>query len=162
MSKNSTSSRRMFLKGGALLAAPMAAGTAGAMALAGEPLRSGSTHHDDEAAIRQLHQSWLWQVNAGELPSQLPGNVHRIGAAPAGTAGTITIAADGRHAVGHFEHLVELQTPLSPDSTLAQMAHIQGNGKVRHTQLQRISVDYDRSGSVWRIVKIDFEPVSPR
>lgn len=157
MGKNSTSSRRMFLKGGALLAAPLAAGAAGAMALAGENLNPGSTHQEDVAAIRQLHQSWLWQVNAGERPSQLEGNVYRIATSSAGTAGSVTIAADGRRAVGHFEHLVELETLLIPDSTLAQMAHIQGDGKVRYTELRRVSVNYHKFGSVWQIATVDSE-----
>lgn len=159
MTDHSTSTRRKFLKGGALLAAPIAATSVGALALAdgglrGDELRTRLTRLEDEAAIRELQQSWLRQINAGQREAQLDGAVRRISAHHAGAADRIEIAADGQSAVGHFDSAIELETPLAQDSTLAQMAHVQGNGSVRRTERRLLTVRYTKTGGAWAIGKI--------
>jgi hypothetical protein len=156
MSKNISSSRRTFLKGGALLAAPIAAASVTAVAFADQELKARVTHLEDEAAIRQLHQSWLRQVNAGERDALLEGAVRRITADHAGAPDHIAVAADGALAVGHFDHAVELETPLTDDSTLAQMAHIQGHGTVRRTERRRLRVRYRKSDGAWRMDAVEW------
>ena len=59
-----TSTRRSFLKGGALLVAPLAAAAPPAI-LADDALKVRLARLEDEAAIRELHQTWLRRVNAG-------------------------------------------------------------------------------------------------
>ena len=162
MSKN-TASRRKFLQGGALLAAPMAgiaAASASALALSrdgagDDALRARLTLLTDEAEIRELHQSWLRRVNAGEGEA-LPA-VRRI-AADAGSADRIDIAADGHSAVGQFDCAVELESPLAVDSTLArtlvEMVHAQGHGTVRRTERRRLTVAYIKADDGWRIGQV--------
>jgi hypothetical protein len=156
MSKNISSSRRTFLKGGALLAAPIAAASVTAAAFADERLKARVTHLEDEAAIRQLHQSWLRQVNAGEHEALPDGAVRQITADHAGAPDQVAVAADGGSAVGRFDHAVELEAPLGDDSTLAQMAHVQGHGTVRRSERRQLIVRYLKRDGVWRMGTIEW------
>jgi len=154
MAQDDTSTRRAFLKGGALLAAPIAA-AAGPAALADDPLHARVQRLQDEAAIRELHRSWLQQLNAGGRET-LPGHaVRRIIADHAGAPERLEIAADGRSAVGYFDHLAEVETPLPQQCTLAQMAHAQGTGTVCRSERRVLTLDYTKTGGTWRIVKAD-------
>jgi hypothetical protein len=157
MSRNISSSRRTFLKGGALLAAPIAAASVTAAAFADEGLKARVTRLEDEAAIRQLHQAWVRRVNAGERDVLLDGGVRQISADHAGAPDKINVGADGVSAVGHFNHAVVLETPLVDDSTLAQMAHVQGHGTVRHTERRQLLVRYLKSDGVWRMGTVEWE-----
>jgi hypothetical protein len=159
MSKNTASTRRMFLKGGALLAAPMTAASVSAVALADSGSSDGGlevrlARLQDEAEIRELHQSWLRRINAGEGGELLDGAVRRITADHSGAPEKIEIAADGRRAVGTFDYAVELETPLPEDSTLAQMARAQGHGAVRRTERRMVIVDYDKTRDGWKIGRV--------
>ena len=174
MSENITSARRRFLQAGALLAAPIAAASVPVMALAGNglvesglagggsaaaDLQARLAHLEDEAALRELHQSWLQQVNAGDRGGLPDASVRRIIDDHAGAAGKIEIAADRETASGHFDHAVELETPLPRDSTLAQMAHAQGTGAVRSSQRRVLQVDYARTGGGWKIGKVELTKI---
>ena len=159
MSKNTTSTRRTFLKGGALWVAPIAAASAPAVALAHDVssdngLRARVAHLEDEAALRELHQSWLRQVNADEGRALLDGTIRRMTADLAGAAEKIEIAADGRSATGIFDYAVELETRLPEDSTLAQMAHAQGHGAVRRAERRVLTVDYIKASGTWKIARV--------
>src|SRR6185312_5790174 len=70
MSEQPDSTRRAFLKGGALAAAPLAA--AGAAAVAAKSGHAAEIERlQAEAAIRDLHQAWLRKVNIGADTSAL-------------------------------------------------------------------------------------------
>lgn len=64
MNTDSTSTRRSFLKGGAVLAAPLAVALPAAV-MADQGLKARLARMEDEAAIRELHQAWLRQINTG-------------------------------------------------------------------------------------------------
>ncbi|MGB6451603.1 MAG: hypothetical protein WBE92_12700 [Steroidobacteraceae bacterium] len=154
MTQGNIPTRRKFLQGGALLAAPIAVASVSAVAIADDGLKARVKRLEDEAAIRELHRSWLREVNAG-VSDALPDNaVRRITADHAGTPDKIEIAADGRSAVGHFDYAVEVETPLARDCTLAQMAHAQGNGSMRRTERRMLTVNYAKTGGTWKIGKI--------
>lgn len=154
MAQDTTSSRRKFLKGGALLAAPIAAASVSAVALADDGLKARVARLQDEAAIRDVHQSWLRHVNAGERGTLLDDAVRRIIADHAGAPDKIEVAADSRSAVGYFDYAVEVETPLAADCTLAQMAHAQGNGTLRLTERRMLTVDYTKTGGAWKIARV--------
>ena len=155
MSKHQTSTRRMFLQGGALLAGPIAAASVPALALAQDAADAGLNARlrrlEDEAAIRELHQSWLRQINAGRGTALIGASVTRVTADHAGIADRIEIAADGRRATGRFDCAVDLEVMLPADSTLAQMAHAQGSGMVRRTERRMLQVEYRKVGSAWTV-----------
>jgi hypothetical protein len=157
MSKHSTP-RRMFLKCGALLAGPIAAAAVPALALAKDQVDDGMNARlrrlEDEAAIRDVQQSWLRQVNAAGGMALSGGSVTRVTADHAGSADRIEIAADARRATGRFDCAVDLETRLPNDSTLGQMAHAQGSGMLRTTERRVLTVEYVKIAGAWTIEKI--------
>ncbi|MGH8148968.1 MAG: hypothetical protein ACRETB_03180 [Steroidobacteraceae bacterium] len=152
--KDGIATRRSFLSGGALLAAPIAAAVVPAVVLADGGLKARVKRLEDEAAIRELQQSWLRHVNLGEVDARVHESVRRITADHAGSPDRIEVAADGRSAVGQFDCAVEMETPLTEDCTLAQMAHAQGSGTLRRTERRRLTVDYSKTRGAWTITGV--------
>jgi len=166
MSKDAASTRRSFLKGGALLAAPLAAVAAPAAIMADDELKARLARLESVAAIRELHQTWLRWVNSGTTAAtQLFADAKRaafdeavrgIAADHAGEPDAIEIAADGKSAAGRFPCAVEIETAIAQDCTLAQMAHEQGGGFVRRTERRVLQVQYVRASGAWAIAKVEF------
>jgi len=162
MSVSTASSRRSFLKGGAIAAAPLAVAVPAA-AMAENEHRARAQRLQDEAEIRTLHQAWLRKAAtssdasmlfADPKAARLPKAIHRISADHAGHEDRIEIAADGLRASGRFAMLVELETELPRDSTLAQMAHAQGGGVVRRSEPKTLRASYIKTGGAWAIVNL--------
>jgi hypothetical protein len=164
--KNAT--RRSFLKKGALFAVPLAAATAPAAIVADDSLKSRLARLEDEAAIRNLHAAWLRQFNAGDVgaaaslaatESAASGEVlRRIAPDHAAAPDAIEITSDGNSASGRFHCVVEIETPIARDSTLAQMAHAQGSGFVRRTERRLLRVTYAKSAAAWSIASATLAP----
>jgi hypothetical protein len=169
MTTNTTSTRRSFLKRGALLAAPLAAAVPAAV-MADDGLKARLTRLEDEAAIRELHQAWLRRINtrAGDAATPLVADpegaafdqaVRSIAADHAGQPDAIEVAADGNNAAGRFPCTVEIETTIAPDCTLARMAHAQGGGFVRRTERRVLIVEYVKASGAWAIAKVEFASV---
>lgn len=163
MNKIQGATRRMFLQRGALFAAPIASASIPALALSNngpdDDLNARVARLEHEAAIRELHEAWLRQVNAAGGSPLLDSSVRCITAHHAGAVDSIELAADGRSATGHFDYAVELETTLPLDSTLAQMAHAQGTGTLRSAERRMLKVEYTRSGDTWSIGKVVLQAV---
>ncbi|HEY6443274.1 MAG TPA: hypothetical protein VIY66_08040 [Candidatus Acidoferrales bacterium] len=177
---NSTrSTRRSFLKRGALLAAPLAAAVPAAV-IADDGLKARLARLEDEAAIRKVHHAWLRQVNsmqtsmktvnagtgdaatpllADSQGAALDRTVRSITADHAGEPDAIEVAADGTRAIGQFQCAVEVENPIAQDCTLARMAHAQGGGFVRQTERRVLKVEYVKNGGSWAIAKAEFAPI---
>ena len=121
---------------------------------------------ENEAAIRELHQGWLRKINSGEafLPPLSDRTSHNDGTvrsiAPDHTAkpDAIDIAAHGSTASGCYYCVIEIETPIAQDCTLARMAHAQGSGFVRRTERRLLSVKYVKSSGAWSISNAGFAP----
>jgi hypothetical protein len=166
MSKDTASTRRSFLKRGALLAAPLAAVAAPAAILADDELKARLAKLENEAAIRELHRAWLRAINAGARDAAaalfanregaaLDPSVHSIAADHAGPPDTIEVAADGKRAAGRFHCAVETETEIAQDCTFAQMAHAQGGGFVRSTERRGLNVEYVKASGAWAIAEAE-------
>ena len=68
----------------------------------------------------------------------------------------IAIAADGAHATATFHCDVELSAPLPADSTLAQMARLQGQVAERHWEAGRFEARYVKSSGLWKMAALRF------
>lgn len=169
MSKDVNSTRRSFLKNGAVLAAPIVAATPAAV-LADNGLKARLARLENEAAIRELHRAWLRRVNCGAgdpangLFAKTEGTalvqaVRSIAADHTGEPDTVEIAADGKSAAGHFACAVEIETSIPQDSTLAQMAHAQGSGFVRRTERRVLKVEYVKANGDWVIARTEFASI---
>jgi hypothetical protein len=151
MSGNNTSTRRGFLKGGAMVAAPLAMAPAAALADDGKAARL-----EDEAAIRRTQQDFLRQVSLAGGHERLDGAVRSIATDHAGEAEQIDITADGRRAGVRQAALVEIETALPRDTTLQQMAHAQGNGTLRHTERRVLVTAYSKTEAGWMLESVAF------
>jgi hypothetical protein len=169
---DTTPTRRSFLKGGALLAVPLVP----AAVVADDGLKARLAKLEDEAAIRDLHQSWLRQINtraddntgAGGAATPLFANregaafdqaVRGIAADHSGQPDAIMVAADGKSAAARFHCAVKIETMIAKDCTLARMAHAQGGGFVRRTECRVLNVEYVKACGGWAIAKVEFASV---
>ncbi len=169
MTRDTDSTRRSFLKSGALLAAPLAAAVPAALVV-DDGLRARLARLEDQAAIRELHQAWLRRINtrAGDAAVPLFANaegaksdqaVRSMAADHAGEPDAIEVAADGKSAIGRFQCAVEIENAIAQDCTLARMAHAQGGGFVRRTERGVLKVEYVKAGGAWAIAKAEFASV---
>ena len=167
MSADTTSSRRSFLKSGAIAAAPLAVAVPAA-ALAAEDHRARARRLQDEAEIAALQQAWLRKLATGAdasalfvdaRASRLPAGVQGVSADHAGAPDRIEVAADGLSAAGRFAVQVDLRTELPRDTTLGQMAHLQGNGVVRHAERRTLHTSYVKQAGAWAIAKLELRAV---
>jgi len=166
MTTDTTSTRRSFLKGGAVLAAPLAVALPAAV-MADEGLKARLARLEDEAAIRELHQTWLRRINtgAGDATASLYASpegatfdqaVRGIAADHSRQPDTIELAADGKSAAGRFHCALEIAAAIAQDCTLARMAHAQGGGFVRRTERRVLKVEYVKASGAWAIAKVEF------
>jgi hypothetical protein len=73
----------------------------------------------------------------------------------------VTIAADGARATATFHCDVELSAPLPGDSTLAQMARLQGQVAERHWEAGRFEARYAKSDGGWKMAALQFTSSPP-
>ncbi|MGH9737183.1 MAG: hypothetical protein ACRD4X_01170 [Candidatus Acidiferrales bacterium] len=166
-SNDKTSSRRSFLKRGAILAVPLAAAAAPGAVLVDDGLKARLARLEDGAAIRELHQRWLRAINnvntvalgtvmpmlTAAESTALQERVRGLAADHSGEPDAVQIAPDGKSAAGRFHCAVEIETPIAQDCTLAQMAHAQGGGFVRRTERRVLQVEYMKTSGEWLIAK---------
>jgi len=161
-----TATRRSFLKGGALLAAPLAVAAPAAI-LADDATKARLAKLEDEAAIRDLHQNWMRRINTRTSDAGAPlfadakaaafdPSVRGIAPDHAAAPDAIEVAADGTRAAGRYHCAVETETAIPRDSTLAQMAHAQGGGFIRSTARRVLHVEYAKTAGKWAIAKAEF------
>jgi len=171
MSEESKSTRRSFLKGGAIIAAPLAMiGAPAAAALAGSGDRDRLARLEDEKTIRDLHGNWMRLVNAGNYAGA--AKLYADDKCSCALAGIVSIdqgqdgseafefAHDGNRASATYAATVAVETAIAPDHTLAQMLHAQGEGMVRTSERRMLKADYIRTREGgWAISRLDFERV---
>jgi hypothetical protein len=163
MDETGNSTRRSFLRGGVLIAAPLAIAVPG-VASAADGRDARLRRLEDEAAIRALHQDWVRRVNGREDAAALfvdAGAARCLDDAVCGIVvdavepGAIEIVADGRRATGHFLCTVETESRLAPENIFARMALAQGGGITRESARHEVCADYVKVGGRWMIAKIE-------
>jgi hypothetical protein len=159
------STRRSFLKSGTILAAPLAAVAAPAVLKADEDLKKRLALLENQTAIRDLHGKWLRSINfgVGDVDAVLfaaPEALRSLAAHPSGRPDAIEVADDGGNAVGRFHCIVEIETAIAQDCTIARMAHEQGGGFIRRTESRLLNVRYSKASGAWSIAKVELgEPL---
>jgi hypothetical protein len=158
MSRDAASTRRSFLGVGAIAAVPIAA-AGSAMAVEHEAAKARLARLQDEAALRELHRTWLRQVNAGERDgSDIEAAVRSLRPDLEAEADAIEVSSDVRHASGRFHLIAELETALPRDCTLAQMAHAQGEGFIRRAERRVLEAGYLKGpDGTWAIASLELK-----
>ena len=162
MSKNGETTRRSFLKSGAIIAAPIAAVAVPAAALADDGAKARLARLEDERAIGELHRALLGRINnaglersgeffadrrAPELGTGLRAVRPDLQAVP----DRLELAEDGSRATARHSCQVEFETALEGDSTLVQMARLQGNSAVTRVERRVLKADYVKLESGWAV-----------
>jgi hypothetical protein len=152
---NPTTDRRSFLKTGSIVAAPLAM-VAPAAAFADDGSRAKLARLEDERAIEALQRKLLRQLNGtGERVASSDavglGEGLRAIAEDRAHEPELTLAADGRTATARCPCRVERETEFAGDSTLEQMARLEGLGSHRHEQRQVLATEFVKGTDGWRI-----------
>ena len=162
MSKDTQTSRRTFLKSGALVAAPLAA-LAPVAALADDGTRARLARLEDERAIEGLQRQVLKKLNGSSdctelrIPAdavQLDPALRTIAEDP-GHESVLEFAADGLTASSRCACTVELDIAFDGDSTLEQMARLQGHGSHRHSESRVLQTRYAKGKDGWQVTGLD-------
>lgn len=164
MSENTTS-RRAFLKSGALVAAPLAAVAVPSAALAADDgTRAKLARLEDERAIEALHRAFLRQVNGEgecaalvtssgavafepELRSIVEDRAHET---------RIVLADDGLTATARCTCRIELATEFTGDTTIERMARFEGLDSHRHEEQRVLATEFVKRADGWRIARAIF------
>ncbi len=166
MSNTSHTSRRSFLKSGALVAVPAAAVGIPVAALAEDGSKAALARLQDERAIETLNRDFLRSFNKGGARST--ARLFADGRAPAFAEGvsklsldlaeepkSFAIAEGGATATARYDCTVEIALELEGQETLVQMARMQGNAADVRSSQKTLSAHYARHGDGWRIAKLE-------
>jgi hypothetical protein len=146
-----TTSRRSFLKTGALAAAPLAVLTPAAAFAADDGSKARLARLEDEKAIEALHRDVLRQVNGGErkfangLTALTDDPAHEL---------QLAFADDGRRATCRRTCTARFRTEFTGHSTLEQMHRLQGQGVHSHEETRELVAEYKKGKHGWAIERV--------
>ena len=153
-SENATTSRRSFLKSGAIVGAPLAAVAVPAAAMADDGTKARLARLEDERAIEVLHRDVLRRFNAGDTVDGFDPGVSAIRPDMASEPAVPELTDDGSTARCSHACVVEIESELEGNSTLVQMARLQGNGVVRTQEKRTLHADYVKRGGEWVVASL--------
>jgi hypothetical protein len=158
--EKTTTSRRSFLKTGAVVAAPLAV-AAPAAAFADDDSRARLARLEDERAIEALQRKFLRHLNgAGDCGEFIAssdavdlGEGLRAIAEDMAHGPVLELAADGRTATARCACRVERETEFTGDSTLERMARFEGQGSHRFAEGRVLATEFVKGKDGWRIAR---------
>ena len=164
MSTTSETTRRAFLKTGAIAAAPLAAVGVPVAALAADGSKAKLARLEDERAIGELHGKLLRRLNtgtAGELfasgkAPKLERGLRSIAPDHSAEPGALAFSDDGKRATRRQPVKVEIAQELEGEGTLIQMARLQGNTLAATVLPRTLVAHYVRAGGRWAVESIGF------
>jgi hypothetical protein len=145
MTMSHATSRRSFLKTGAIVAAPLAM-AAPAAVLADDGSHARLARLEDEKALAALHREVIRQVNHGERDM----GVSALAEDPAQEL-QIIFAVDGRSATCRRACTVTFCTEFTGHSTLEQMHRLQGQGRHEREEARVLFGEYRKGRDGWTI-----------
>ena len=151
MTMNQTTSRRSFLKTGAIAATPLVAVAAPAVAFGDDGRKARLARLEDERALTALHREALSQVNRGERP--LAKGLTALIGDPAHEL-QIAFADDGLGATCRRACIASFRTEFTGNSTLEQMHRLQGQGRHEHEEKRVLVAEYKKGKSGWAIASL--------
>jgi hypothetical protein len=147
MTMDPTTSRRNFLKSGAIAAAPLAIAMPAA-APADEESRATLARLQDEKAIAALHREVVRQINRGER--KLASGLTALAGDPAHDL-EIAFAADGQSATCRRACVANFRTEFTGATTLERMHRLQGQGSHEHAEARVLVTEYIKGKEGWAI-----------
>ncbi|WEK47164.1 MAG: hypothetical protein P0Y56_02450 [Candidatus Andeanibacterium colombiense] len=155
MTDTSMTSRRSFIKAGAIVAVPLAAAAIpAAAALADDGDKARLARIEDERAIGALNRAFLRRFNAGVRPEAFSlAGVTGLSLDTAADAGDLTI--DQGRAQARLACTAEFEQPLDGEGTLFEMARLQGNSLGRLSEARSLVGSYVQTAQGWAIERIE-------
>lgn len=166
MSKSTQSTRRSFLKSGALVAVPAVAIGIPVAAMAQDGSQAALARLQDERAIEALGRDFVRAFNRGGVQGTaslfahrntlaFPNGVSKLSLDMSDQAHSLAIAEGGATAVAQYDCTVEVADELVGQATIVQMARLQGNAANTQTVRKTLSARYARLADGWRIASIE-------
>jgi hypothetical protein len=145
-----TSRRSFFLKGSAALGA----GVAAASGASAKPL-SPAVAEQDREAIRRLHLAFIAAAEVQASEAALPTHqAYRSNALQ--EHDLLVFGKSGLEATATWHVDVKIGMPLQGDSTIAQMARLQGMLADVRWEAGRLQARYVKSGGRWQIAALEY------
>lgn len=160
MHKTIGTDRRSFLKAGAIVAAPVAA-LAPVAAIAADDSSAQLARLEDERAIEALQRKFLRHLNGSADCSEflaasdavdLDQGVRAI-AEDMAHEPELVLADDGLSAAARCACHIERVTDITGNSTIEQMARLQGHGTHSHREERVLATEFRKGKDGWRITK---------
>ena len=143
---NGSTTRRRFFGGAAMLAAPLAAGTA----VASDDVAARLAALEDANAIRALLRDWARGVVAGKVAAPA-ANIYGC---TLDADVSITVAENGT-ATASAPCVVETATPIDGNETLVEMARLQGDGIVRRVERRVLHGSFVKRDGCWHFASTE-------
>ncbi len=163
MSTRTDTSRRSFLKVGALVATPAAAVALPAAALAEDGSKAALARLQDERAIEGLNREFLRAFNKGGAGNTAKlfanGNAPDLSARISRLAlddepAQLSLAPDGATATASIACTVETAEDFEGSETLVQMARLQGNAAGIVTSRKQLAARYAKRADGWVLTEV--------
>jgi hypothetical protein len=146
-----TTSRRSFIKTGAIVAAPLAVMAPATAFAADGGSKARLARLEDEKVIEALHRDLLGEVSGGErklakgLTALAPDPAHEL---------QLAFADDGRHASCRCACTASFRTEFEGTSTIEQMHRLQGQGLHSYDEARVLVADYVKGKDGWAIARV--------
>ncbi|MEJ2109511.1 MAG: nuclear transport factor 2 family protein [Acidobacteriota bacterium] len=106
--------------------------------------------------IRRLYCGLFNQGQTGRKIEPAPG--YELN--PTQQQDTVDIAPDRQSAIGYFPYSIQVGSPMTPDSSLVEMARLHGEGIRKWWEGGIQQVRYVKEGSEWKIRRIEYQSLS--
>lgn len=156
MDGRGASSRRGFLKTGAILAVPIAAIAAPAAALANDGSDANLARLEDERALRELQRGVLRETRqagrskVARIIGAADDNVAAIHPDP-DEVSALEFSEDGNSATARHICRVEIAQDFTGSSSIEQMAQIQGNVLAARAENRKLETFFARHADGWLV-----------
>ncbi len=165
MNNISKSRRAFFLQGGAALSAGVATAAVAAPASRSPPLNDDLRTlqqqlalAEDREAIRKVHLAFIGQIeNQTYSPASGKPAILRVRANHLQQQDTLSVSDDALQATATWHVDAAVGSPLLGDSTVAQMARMQGQVADHHWESGRFHARYAKTHGQWRLETVDYQ-----
>jgi len=106
--------------------------------------------------IRRLYCDHFAQGLTGRKIEPAPG----FEPDPAQQLDIVEVATDRRTAAGQFPYSIQVGAPMTEDSSLVEMARLQGEGIVKWWEGGICGASYIKVGDGWKIKRLEYRPAS--
>ncbi len=121
-----------------------------------EVVFNGGVFAGREKGVRRLYHDYFAPRLTGKKIAPAPG----FEPDPAGQQDIVKVTADRKTAAGQFPYSMQVGEPMTGDSSLVEMARLQGEGIVKWWEGGICEASYIKIGESWKIRRLEYRTVS--